>query len=124
MSLDCNLGEKQRYVDFCVRYLARQFDALGARRRDVEVKVFGGADVLPVMASRAAITTVGALNCRVALEVVREEGLQVLASDLRGLRGRKISFHTGTGEVLVQRLGSWECVGAKKDAGKKHLHYG
>ena len=30
-----------------------QFDALGADRQELEVKVFGGADVLPVMATRA-----------------------------------------------------------------------
>ena len=37
-----------RYVDFSIRYLAAQFDALGARRDELEVKLFGGADVLPV----------------------------------------------------------------------------
>ena len=43
-----SLAESCRYVDFSIRYLARQFDELGARRRDLEVKVFGGADVLPI----------------------------------------------------------------------------
>ena len=93
-----------RYVDFSIRYLARQFDALGARRKDVEVKLFGGADVLPVAAANCK-PTIGALNCQAASETLAEEGFQVLASDLRGDRGRRIKFHTGTGEVLVQRLG-------------------
>ena len=106
---DCSdLADRQRYVDFSIRYLARQFDGLGVRRKDLEVKVFGGADVLPVMANRSAIPTVGALNCRAALEVLEEEGFRVLASDLRGVRGRRIHFHTGTGEVLVHKLGSWD----------------
>jgi chemotaxis receptor (MCP) glutamine deamidase CheD len=30
--------------------------------------------------------------------------LNVSASDLGGVRGRRIHFHTGTGEVLVHRL--------------------
>jgi chemotaxis protein CheD len=47
---------------------------------------------------------VGALNCEVALEVLAEEGLTVSASDLGGKRGRRIHFHTGTGEVLLYRL--------------------
>jgi len=101
---DFSVAGKQRYVDFSIRYLARQFDALGANRQELEVKLFGGADVLPIMASRSAVLTVGALNCRVALEVLEEEGLRVLASDLRGVRGRRIHFHTGTGEVMVRRL--------------------
>ena len=93
------------YVDFSIRYLARQFDALGAKRDELQIKVFGGADVLD-MASTSGKLSVGALNCQAASEVLALEGLRVLASDLRGMRGRKIQFHTGTGEVLVQRLGS------------------
>jgi chemotaxis protein CheD len=95
-----------RYVDFSIRYLARQFDALGAFRQEVEVKLFGGADVLSVPAARAHKATVGALNCRTALEVLEREGFRVAASDLGGLRGRTIRFDTETGEVLVHRLGA------------------
>ena len=95
-------AEGPRYVDFSIRFLAGQFDALGAGRQEVEIKIFGGADVLPV--ARTAVPTVGALNCRTALKVLEEEGLRVLASDLRGTRGRSLYFHTGTGEVFVQKL--------------------
>lgn len=93
-----------RYVDFSIRYLAKQFDALGVSRDELEVKLFGGADVLPVAAARLAKSTVGALNCQAAWEVLEEQGLRVAASDLGGIRGRTIRFHTGTGEVLLQRL--------------------
>jgi chemotaxis protein CheD len=92
-----------RFVDFSIRYLAQQFDALGAHRHELEVKVFGGADVLPVDGQRHK-PTVGALNCRIAIEVLEEKGFIVSASDLGGVCGRRIHFHTGTGEVLLQRL--------------------
>lgn len=101
------IADGHRYVDFCIRYLAEQFDALGASRREVEVKLFGGADVLPVLAGRAAKPTIGALNRGVALEVLEEEGFEILAQDLGGTRGRRIHFNTGTGEVLVRRLAGW-----------------
>ena len=94
----------QRYVDFSIRYLAGQFDALGACRQELEIKLFGGADVLPVAATPQRRPTVGWLNCRAALEVLEEEGFRIMASDLGGVRGRTIHFHTGTGEVLVRRL--------------------
>lgn len=93
-----------RYVDFSIRYLAEQFDTLGASRREVEVKVFGGADVLTVTSGRGGRPTVGAQNCRAAEEVLAEEGFTVAAADLGGVRGRRIHFHTGTGEVLLHRL--------------------
>jgi len=93
-----------RYVDFAIRDLARQFDALGARRGDVEVKLFGGGDVL-IVASDASRPTVGRLNCEVALRVLEEEGLHVVASSLGGNCGVNIIFNTMTGKVLLKRHG-------------------
>lgn len=95
-----------RYVDFSIRCLAQKFDALGAHRKELQVKLFGGADVLPTSDARKAKPTVGALNRETALEVLEEEGFTILAYDLGGTQGRKIYFHTGTGEVRVYRLGA------------------
>jgi chemotaxis protein CheD len=103
---ESDLADRQRYVDFSIRYLAEQFDALGVARRELEVKLFGGADVLPCHA-QGNRPTVGALNCRAAGDVLAEEGFTVTASDLGGNRGRRIHFHTGTGEVLLHRLAGW-----------------
>jgi chemotaxis protein CheD len=99
--------EGPRYVDYSIRYLAQQFDAIGASRRELVVKMFGGADVLPV-GYRENRPTVGALNCKAAIEVLAEEGFTVAASDIGGVRGRRIHFHTGTGEVLLHRLAAWK----------------
>ena len=96
--------EGHRYVDFCIRYLAQQFDSLGAGRQELQIKLFGGADVLPVITRRLDKPTIGAMNCRVAIQILEQEGLTVLASDLGGTRGRTIHFNTGTGEVLARRL--------------------
>jgi chemotaxis protein CheD len=93
-------------VDFSIRYLARQFDELGACRSELQIKLFGGADVLPT-AGTWDRPTVGSQNCKMAAEVLAEEGLTVCASDLGGKRGRRIHFHTGTGEVLLHRLAAW-----------------
>jgi chemotaxis protein CheD len=92
-----------RYIDFAIRDLARQLDSFGARRGEVQVKLFGGGDVLPV--KEPSHPTVGKLNCESALKVLRDEGYGVLASSLRGRSGIRIQFHTGTGEVLLRRLG-------------------
>jgi chemotaxis protein CheD len=100
---DQSLAAGRRYVDFAIRDLARQFDALGARRGEVEVKLFGGADVLLVV-SAASRPTVGRLNCETAIRVLHEEGFDVAASSLGGTSGLNIQFHTGTGEVLLRRL--------------------
>jgi chemotaxis protein CheD len=98
------LADGRRYVDFAIHDLARQFDRLGVRRNEIQVKLFGGSDVLRV--NEASRPTVGELNCESALKTLREEGLDVVASSLGGFSGLKIKFHTGTGEVLLWRLGS------------------
>jgi chemotaxis protein CheD len=108
---EASLSDGHRYVDFSIRYLARQFDALGASRHELEVKVFGGADVLPTDGIRPDKPTVGALNCMAAAEVLAQEGLTVSACDVGGIRGRRIHFHTVTGEVLVHRLAAWSGPG-------------
>ena len=92
----------RRYVDYAIRDIARQFDALGARREEVEVKLFGGGDVL-LMADSKARPTVGRLNIEVAMKVLGEEGFAVSASSLGGKRGINIYFNTETGEVLLER---------------------
>jgi chemotaxis protein CheD len=93
-----------RYVDFAIRDLARRFDQLGARRSEVQVKLFGGADVLAVRSTAASKPTVGRLNCESAIEIVRSEGFQVAASSLGGTSGLNLRFNTGTGEVWLRRL--------------------
>lgn len=93
-----------RYVDFCIRDLARKFDGLGAYRSEVQVKLFGGADVLLGSRDTPIRDTVGSVNCDTALETLRAEGFQVAASSLRGKSGLNIRFNTGNGEVQLRRL--------------------
>jgi chemotaxis receptor (MCP) glutamine deamidase CheD len=92
-------------VDFAIRDVARQLDELGAHRTEVQVKLFGGADVLLVGEAASTKPTVGKLNCEAAIEVLREEGFRVSASSLGGTSGLNIRFDTRTGEVLLRRLG-------------------
>jgi chemotaxis protein CheD len=96
--------EGHRYVDFAICDLTRQMEKLGALRSDLQVKVFGGADVLPVGHMTVKKETVGYQNWHTALQVLQDEGLVVKASDLGGLVGRTIHFNTGTGEVFLRRL--------------------
>jgi chemotaxis protein CheD len=99
-----NRAAGRRYVDFAIRDLARQFDALGALRGEVEVKLFGGADVLLVSTPESR-PSVGRLNCEAAISVLDSEGFAVLASRLGGTAGVKIQFNTMTGEVQLHELG-------------------
>ena len=100
---DAGLAGGYRYVDFCIRNLARQFESLGAMRAEVQVKLFGGADVLAV-ATAGSKPTVGRLNSEAAIQVLSDEGYLVIASSIGDTFGRKIKFNTGSGEVRLVRL--------------------
>jgi chemotaxis protein CheD len=97
-----SLEAARRYVDFAIRDLARQLDGLGVARRETEVKLFGGADVLAASEGRGNRPTVGRQN---ADKVLEELGYRVIAQRLGGRHGCHIDFHTGTGEVILRRLG-------------------
>jgi chemotaxis protein CheD len=103
-SKQLSLASSRRYVDFAVRDAVRGLESHGASRSDIQAKVFGGADVLKVT-NEACRPTVGQLNCEVVLEVLREEGIDVVATSLGGTSGLTIEFYTETGEVRVRRLG-------------------
>ena len=103
-----------RYVDYAIRYLAHEVSALGATRDELEVKLFGGADVLPISPSRVG-GSVGSLNCSIALRTLEEENFRLITSDLGGTEGRVIYFNTETGEVFLRRLQASETLDQDAD---------
>jgi len=90
-----------RYVDSVIKKLALEFEKLGARPSEIEVKLFGGADVLAAVSKSA---TVGKMNSGAAMRVLEELGFHPVATRLGGTQGVFIEFHTGTGDVLLRRL--------------------
>lgn len=101
--------DARRYVDSAIRELLGEFDRLGIARSDIQAKLFGGADVLGT-GREAEHLAIGRLNREMAWQVLRDEGVTVLASSLGGHAGIHIQFHTGTGEVLLRRLHGLKAV--------------
>ena len=92
-----------RYVDCSIRRMLTWFLTHGVLRKEIVVKLFGGSDLLsgPEGSLRKGV---GRQNIERALAVIDEEGLYLAASDVGGLRGRKILFKTYTGEIFLKRL--------------------
>lgn len=96
-------GGPFKYVDSSVRHMLEQFERLRIKRSEIVVKLFGGADMFDA-ASPNRSPTVGRQNIQFASETLRQEGLQLVGSDVGGRQGRKLLFYTHTGEVLLKRL--------------------
>ena len=95
--------EGVRYVDCSIMRMLGWFMQNGVAREDIDVKVFGGSDMLSLPEGTAKVS-VGQQNIAVAFRVIEKEMLRVSASDVGGPRGRKIIFSSVTGEVLLKRL--------------------
>ncbi|MDA8242261.1 MAG: chemotaxis protein CheD [Nitrospiraceae bacterium] len=93
--------EEFRYVECSMRHILSRFFSLGVHRSEIRVKLFGGSDMFELK-SPASIS-VGKQNIETALKVIGDEGLTLVSSDVGGPLGRKIFFHTQTGEVLLKR---------------------
>ncbi len=111
--LQVGKAHARRYVDFTIRDLASQLDALGVSRVETEVKVFGGADVLEMTRSHAR-ATVGMLNREAAERILRAEGYKVCACKVGGDQGMQIQFDTSNGEVLLRRLGRTQAAHSRR----------
>lgn len=101
----CNgcCGQQAKYVDCMVPWMLRRFNEAGARTKEIELKVFGGADMFTSAGTRGVIS-IGKQNIDAAFEAIEQSGLRVHSRDVGGNRGRKIFFNTETGEVLLKRL--------------------
>ncbi len=99
-----NYAENYKFVAFVVPEMVRKIRRYGLKNWQIEVKLFGGADTLSDKSEQESSRPVGALNVKTVMEVLRQEHLHLKTSDVGGNRGRKILFHTHTGEVLLKRL--------------------
>lgn len=90
-----------KYMDCSILYMLQAFDKARVPRGDLQIKLFGGSDMFNGVGEAP---TVGRKNLEVAQELLKREGLQLLASNLGGGAGRKLHFFTHTGEVLMKHL--------------------
>jgi len=89
-----------RFGVYAMDVLINEMLHLGADRKRLVAKVFGGAQVLQGFDK----LDVGAMNARFVLEFLREEAIPVAAQDLLGVAPRKLHFFPATGKVHVKRL--------------------
>lgn len=89
-----------KYGDIAIRELIeKMFEKAG--KRNLIAKVFGGARVLQQSSGSLEI---GDRNIEIAKEILKDNGIPIISSDVGGNMGRKIIFHTDTGDVFVKKI--------------------
>ena len=94
------ISASARYGTYAMEVLINELMKSGARRENLEAKVFGGGNVLRGLAA----LNVGERNAEFVRTYLKAEGIRVLAEDLNDIFPRKVYFFPRTGRVLVKKL--------------------
>ena len=82
--------------------LINQVMKIGAKRSNLEAKIFGGGNVLRGF----TIANIGQKNASFVKEFLAREKIPIVAEDLLDIYPRKVYFFPQTGRVLVKKLKS------------------
>ena len=89
-----------RYGTYAMEVLINDLLKAGARRENLEAKVFGGGNVLRGFVA----INVGERNAQFVRDYLKAEGIRVVAEDLNDVHPRKVYFFPRSGKVLVKKL--------------------
>ncbi len=97
---DAWAGASGRYGVFAMEQLINELLKRGAKKANLEAKVFGGGAVLRAITS----LNIGERNAAFVLEFCRNEGIRVVAQDLLDVHPRRVVFFPATGRALSKKL--------------------
>lgn len=94
------LSPSMRYGAYAMEIMINQLFKMGARRSNLEAKVFGAGKVLEGF----NVNNVGERNAAFVLDYLQTENIAVAAQDLLDIHPRKVYFFPRTARVLVKKL--------------------
>ncbi|KQV79835.1 chemotaxis protein CheD [Massilia sp. Root351] len=94
------ISASARYGTYAMEILINDLLKAGARRDNLEAKVFGGGAVLKGFTA----INVGERNAAFVQSFLRNEKIRIVAEDLNDIYPRKVYFFPRTGKVLVKKL--------------------
>jgi chemotaxis protein CheD len=97
---DSPVSESMRYGTYAMEVLINQLLRNGARRENLEAKIFGGGNVLKSFTT----LNVGDRNAVFVRKFLKEERIRVTSEDLLDIYPRKVYYFPKTGRVLVKKL--------------------
>ncbi|MCG8333394.1 MAG: chemotaxis protein CheD [Proteobacteria bacterium] len=101
-------SESGRYGINAMELIINGMLKLGALKKNIKAKAFGGGNVLNFAKDFEAQYNVGDLNSRFIKEFLETEKIPLVASDLGGNRGRVILFHGQDYTVFVRKIGQYD----------------
>lgn len=90
-----------KYGNVAIPMLIEKMLSIGSKKEDMVAKYFGGGNVLE---NSIQILNIGERNIVLAGDILKGEKITVIGRDVGGTTGRKVVFHTSSGDVFVKRL--------------------
>jgi chemotaxis protein CheD len=97
---DNPVSESMRYGTYAMEVLINELLRNGARRDNLEAKIFGGGNVLRSFTTN----NVGDRNAAFVKQFLKNEDISVVSEDLLDIYPRKVYYFPKTGKVLVKKL--------------------
>jgi chemotaxis protein CheD len=114
-----NYSAATRFGINAMEVLINKMIQFGSDRQSLQAKIFGGAHVLPSISPENGI---GLKISNFVENFLMQEKIPIISKDIGGRSGRKIYFHTDTGDVFVKRLESKLLNSIQKDEEKTIPH--
>lgn len=94
-----------KFGDVSIELLVKKMESLGSHRGNLVAKIFGGANQ---HFQKSNLLDVGDRNIKTAETFLNNYQIPIVGKSVGGGQGRKICFHTGTGQVFMKLLDSPE----------------
>ena len=89
-----------RYGNYAMEHLINEILKNGGSRKNLEVKIFGGARILKQM------TDIGIKNIQFVRAYLNMENIEIVSEDVGDICPRKVQYVPATGKVRIKKLRS------------------
>ena len=106
---DKNHTHPGKFADSSIEVMTKEMQRLGGSRRSLRARLFGGANMFPMVENRL-LDSIGDRNVRAVKEELKRWRIKIVDEDVGGHVGRTIVFNPQDGGVRIRYAGGNEKV--------------
>ena len=89
-----------KYGNAAISELIKRMLNMGSTKSNIKAKIFGGSEIGNAKGS----FNIGSRNISFTQDMLKKEGIPIVSSSVGGSIGRKVIFHTASGDVLISYI--------------------
>lgn len=99
-----NVSNHMKFADSAIPILIEKMEKKGCKKKDMVAKIAGGASMFK-FSDKSIISDIGKRNTEAVRNVLKEEGIPIIAEDTGGNKGRTMIVQTNDGKVILKIVG-------------------